>query len=88
MRSALFVASLPEAVAWSKFLGFVDGKLQPHAKSIVRIGENVWLLDVASNPAPLAWLVTTAEHHGIRYGILPFDGEPQWLPAGFDPNTI
>jgi hypothetical protein len=54
----------------------------------VRLGENVWLLIVQDTIAPLGHLVATAENRGIRYGILPFERAPEWLPTGFDPKTI
>ncbi len=88
MESAIFAASLPEALTWGKFLRSVEEKLHPHASTTVRLGKNVWLLNVAKAPATLAWLVSISETHKIPSGIVPFERAPEWLPAGFDPITI
>jgi hypothetical protein len=64
------------------------GKKLKNEKLAQRLSENVWLLNFAVAPSDLSWLVSTAEKLGIPYGILPFDAEPRWLPAGFDPTSI
>jgi hypothetical protein len=89
MHSALFVAKIPENERqdWAAYLGLIDQKIGKD-KSATRIAENVWIVNFQTSPAALGWLVTSAERQGIPYGILPFDAEPQWLPAGFDPKTI
>jgi hypothetical protein len=90
MHSALFVAGIPginHYHSWTGFLGTVMPKIRPeeHAK---RLSENVWLVNFHKSPTALSWLVMSAEKHDIPFGILSFDEEPQWLPVGFDPNTI
>jgi hypothetical protein len=88
MHSALFVAQLPRMPhEWSVFLSDTGKKLK-NEKHAQRLSENVWLLNFEAAPSDLSWLVSTAERLGIPYGILPFDAEPRWLPAGFDPKTI
>lgn len=89
MHAALFVATIPDdASEWSKFLEFSEAKMRPHNSTFVRVSENAWLLSLRDSAAPLGQLVFFAEQHGISYGILPFEREPQWLPAGFDPKPI
>jgi hypothetical protein len=89
LHSALFVAAVPDnKQVWQNFIDAVDGKAALRPQAIVRLAENIWLLLVRETPAPLGWLVSYAELHKIRYGILPFEREPEWLPAGFDPKTI
>jgi hypothetical protein len=90
MHSALFVASIPDVnnyQGWTGFLGAITLKFRAE-ENAKRISENVWLVNFQKSPFALSWLVTSAERHGIPFGILSFDDEPQWLPAGFDPNTI
>jgi hypothetical protein len=89
MHSALFVAKIPglERHNWAGFLGAVAQHLRDE-KSAMRLAENVWLVNFQASPSALSWLVTSAERHDTTYGILPFVDEPQWLPVGFDPNTI
>jgi hypothetical protein len=88
MHSALFVAQssgLPRE--WEVFLSETGKKLKDE-KRARRLSETVWLLNFEEAPSDLSWLVSTAEKLGIPYGILPFDAEPRWLPAGFDPTSI
>jgi hypothetical protein len=88
MQNALFVASFPSnRRTWGDFLAYLDAKMRD-AKGVVRLAENVWLLDVKTSVAPLAWLTSLAEQRGLTYGILPFERAPEWLPGGFDPKTI
>jgi hypothetical protein len=89
MHSALFVAQMPyqERQNWTGFLTAIDEKLKG-PKSAGRLAETVWLVNFQASPSALCWLVTSAERHGIAYGIVPFADEPQWLPVGFDPMTI
>lgn len=89
MHSALFVAKVsgltPEK--WGAFLlkAEIGSRIYPGA---FRLAENVWLLNFQDYPASLPRLVTVADVQEVPYGILPFEHEPQWLPVGFDPNTI
>jgi len=88
MHSALFVASYgTDRIGWGEFLAFVDSQLKD-AKHVLRLAENVWLVNAQKSFAPLAHLVALAEQRRVTYGILPFEREPEWLPGGFDPNTI
>jgi hypothetical protein len=92
MHSAIFVAATPddshqERAKWGVFLSGVQSKLKD-PKNPLQLAENVWLANVRQSPASLAWLVSLAENQSIKYGLLSFDDEPQWLPAGFDPKTI
>jgi hypothetical protein len=41
-----------------------------------------------SNPPALGYLISSAVNLGVAYGILAFEHEPEWLPVGFDPETI
>ena len=88
MHSMLFVATIPpERQDWSEFLVHVDRQLA-QAKGVGRLAENVWLLNMRESVEPFGQLVYLAERAGISYGLLPFEHEPEWLPADFDPNTI
>lgn len=88
MHSALFVASLTTPKTdWATFCQYVDQKLS-RDESVVRLSENVWLVNVQQSPAALGHLVHYAEAHKVAYGIVPFERAPEWLPGGFDPKTI
>jgi hypothetical protein len=90
MHSALFVAGIPDINRYQGWIGFL-GAIMPKFRSeenAKRLSENVWLVNFQKSPSALSWLVTSAERHDIHFGILSFDEEPQWLPVGFDPNTI
>jgi len=89
LNHALFVVSIPNAESeWAGFLQSVNPKIQPHLEYVLRISENVWFLNTRASVSPLGWLIANAENRGFSYGILPFEGEPEWLPGGFDPSTI
>ncbi|MGO9176111.1 MAG: hypothetical protein ACLQED_08220 [Desulfobaccales bacterium] len=89
MHNALFVARvsgvLPEK--WHNFLTTAKAESGTFP-GVSRLAENVWIVDFQENPAPLSYLVSAADAHGVHYGILPFEHELQWLPVGFDPKTI
>jgi hypothetical protein len=89
MHSALFVARFPctAPTTWGEFLRKAKVTLRTYP-NVSRLSENVWLVNLQENPAPLAYLVSAADAIGVAYGILPFQDKPEWLPAGFDPNTI
>ena len=88
MHSMLFIATIPDhRHDWAEFVERSTMKLPPY-EGVVRLAENVWLLNLQKSVAPLGWLVSTAEQMGVSYGLLPFEREPEWLPADFDPNTI
>lgn len=88
MHSAIFVAS-PGASpqSWGLFLTSA-GEKTDKAKGVLRLAENVWLLNLQESTAPLGWLVALADANTVPYGILPFEHAPEWLPGGFDPSTI
>jgi hypothetical protein len=88
MHSALFVAQIPIGGAkWRDFLvkAKVELRISPSAS---RLAENVWMVNLQENPAPLGHLVSPADVLGVPYGILPFEHAPEWLPGEFDPSTI
>lgn len=88
MHSVLFVARIAIAHEdWSTFLTRAKVGLRTYP-NVSRLAENVWLVNLQENPAPLAYFVSAADALGVPYGILPFERAPEWLPVGFDPNTI
>lgn len=89
MHSALFVAKVANTLpaTWRTFLEKAKVGLRTY-KNVLRLAENVWIVDLQKNPAPFGHLVAAADAAGVPYGILPFEYEPQWLPVGFDPKTI
>jgi hypothetical protein len=86
MRYALFTADIPDTDVWRNYMNRVEPKLR-QAKGVSKLGENVWLLDLSQSTVALATLVAHADAVGIVHRILPFEHEPQWLPAGSDPST-
>ncbi len=88
MHTAVFVASLTsKTLDWTAFLEGVDGKLK-QAKGVVRLAENVWLLNLQESVEPLGVLIYFAQSKGIAYGVLALERAPQWLPGGFDPSSL
>jgi hypothetical protein len=88
MHSVIFVASIhPDKGSWGTFLIQADGHLR-NAKEAKRLAENIWLLTTKDSVASLGFLIAAAEQQKVSYGLLPFERAPEWLPAGFDPNTI
>ncbi len=88
MHSALFAAQIPQtSKTWSEFLMKSKVELRTF-QNVSRLAENVWLVNLKENPAPLAYLVSAADALGVPYGILPFEHAPEWLPVGFDPKTM
>jgi hypothetical protein len=90
MKSVLFVARIdPEAPArhdWANFSQDLKEQITQD-KNALRLAENVWLLNLEKSLSPLGWLISLAEKNSISYGLLPFEKEPIWLPAGFYPGT-
>src|SRR6266571_3083250 len=85
MHSVLFVAKIPDHVqTWNTLLR--DIRPMP-GTDVLRLAENVWLLNLQQSVAPLGWLVARCEQHRVTYRMLPLGGEPQWLPADSDPST-
>lgn len=88
MHSMLFAATIPSNNdVWETFLGRVAAKTKD-AKSMKRLAENVWLVNLIESPGPLGYLISFAHETKVAYGLLPFEREPQWLPSGFDPKPI
>jgi hypothetical protein len=88
MHTALFVVSPPQdRQDWMTFLTYVQ-QSPDIARDAKRLAENVWLVNFHEHPPALARLVAIADDRGLTYGILAFEQEPQWLPAGFDPTSI
>ena len=94
MHSMLFVASMPDesfmntAAARPLWTMFIEA-IGPHINrdvEVLRLSENVWLVDIAKSIPALARMISTAEDQGIFYRLLPFEHEPQWLPVGSDPK--
>jgi hypothetical protein len=87
MQSALFWVDPGQHRAdWGKFVEFAEAKTKPR-KGILRLSENVWLIDVSVSAAPLGYLIALADQQGLAYSILPFERAPEWLPAGSGPKT-
>ena len=87
MHSILFVANPAlNPDTWAAFTEQIDKKIKP-TQDALRLAENVWLVNLQASVAPFGWLVASADIHGVSYGILPFEHEPEWLPVGFDPST-
>ena len=88
MHTALFVASVTsKSLDWTAFLEAVNGKLK-QAKGVLRLAENVWMLNLQESVESLGVLIYFAETKGIAYGVLAFERAPQWLPGSFDPSTL
>jgi hypothetical protein len=96
MHSVLFVASIPVVdvmnphpgrALWGRFTTDVDAKTATDL-SVLRLAENVWLVDTTKALSSLAWLISFAEVQTVSYGLVPFEHAPVWLPDGFDPKTI
>lgn len=90
MHTVIFVAEIPgdrDQAVWREFTGDAQQKLKTE-KDAIRLGENVWLIPTHESLRALAWLIATADRLRVRYGTLPLEHAPQWLPAGFDPSTI
>lgn len=88
MHSALFVAQIGrDRKKWSDFLRSAKVGLRTYP-NILRLAENVWLVNFQESPVSLSWFVCAADDHEVPYGILPFEHAPEWLPAGFDSSTI
>lgn len=97
-HSVLFVAAKPatdsagranqrQQFAWGEFLTRAQQRELP-TKGVLRLAENVWLLNLEVSVAPLGWLVTAAEERQIAYGLLPLQHAPQWLPGNLKIETI
>jgi hypothetical protein len=90
MKSVLFVARIdpkaPQRFDWDKFGKGLAEKIKL-GKDALRLAENVWLLNLTGSVSALGWLISLAEENSLSYGILPFEKEPVWLPAGFYPDT-
>jgi hypothetical protein len=86
VHNALFVAKFTKRRDdWLEFITIVLNRLQRDA-NCVRLGENIWLVNVKASQGTLAWLVKLCEQREITYGVLPLADEPRWIPADFDPK--
>jgi hypothetical protein len=86
LHSALFVAKFTRRRDdWLEFITIVLNRLQKDANCL-RLGENIWLVNVQASQGTLAWLVRLCEQRGMTYGILPLADEPRWIPDDFDPK--
>ncbi len=89
MHSVIVVVKMPigpqSESLWEDFAKRVKEKLE-NEKGVVRLGENVWLLNLQLSVSALAVLAGHADQKKFPYGVLPFEREPQWLPDGFDPT--
>ena len=89
LHSVLFVATIPERDdqnRWQNVLNNLPPQMRSPTVAIERLAENVWLLRLSGSLAPLGHLISRCEQFGIVYRILPFDGEPQWLPGDPSPR--
>jgi hypothetical protein len=87
MHSAIFWVDPGDRTSdWGEFLRYAETKAKP-SKEVLRLAENVWLLNVAVSPAALGYLIVLADQRGLTYSILPFERVPEWLPAGSGPKT-
>ena len=88
MHSALFVAQIGrDRRKWSDFLSGAKVGFMTYP-GVLRLAENVWLVNFQESPVSLSRFVCAADVHGVLYGILPFEHAPEWLPVGLDSNTI
>jgi hypothetical protein len=71
---------------WLEFQGAAKERGRISAINCAQLAENVWLINLQSNPGALAWLVVLAETCGLSYGFLYFEEKPQWLPHVFTPG--
>lgn len=82
----LFVATVaPENAYWRPFLENVSSIEQ--YEGVVRLAENVWLLDLMKSIKAFGLLAHQAESQKVSYGLLAFADAPQWLPASYNPKT-
>ncbi len=88
MHSALFVATIPKPAIndWRSFLMGIKSFLVP-SENVLRLAENVWLINVSASPSPLGFLISLAVQNSIDYGIIPFQQQPEWLPAELGRGT-
>jgi hypothetical protein len=87
MHSVIFVAELTDQKAWRNFSDRIK-QVVTLDEHVLRLAENVWLVNLQVSPTPLGWLISVAEQQKMSYGILALDDEPQWLPADFRPKSI
>jgi hypothetical protein len=89
VHSALFFVKIPsvdQTIAWEDFTKRVDEKLK-REKGVLRLAENVWLLNLRESVLSLGVLLGHADQKKFEFGVLPFERAPEWLPDGFDPKT-
>jgi hypothetical protein len=95
MHSVLFIAAFPDRGTgipghnereWDKYLTAITPKLTQDS-GVVRLSENIWLIDIAKSIVSLAHLIATSDHEKVAYNLLSFEHAPQWLLGGLDPNT-
>jgi hypothetical protein len=87
MHSVLFWVDPGERQPkWREFDSLVATKVQA-CEHVLRLSENVWLLDLTKSVLELGWLIALSDRHGLPYRILPFQQKPEWLPDGSYPKT-
>jgi hypothetical protein len=89
MPSAVIIVDVTEGGKgtdrYTKFLTVISPN--NNDPGVHRILENIWQIDLEKSPGALGRIVYACENEKYPYGILQFDGAPQWLPASFDPRT-
>ena len=87
MHSALFwVDPEQQRSDWAEFLRDTNARVKP-VEGVLRLSENVWLLNLTISAGELGWLIALAEQRGLSYSILPFERAPEWLPGGSGPKN-
>ena len=87
MHSAIVAVTMPSSEQeWSAFLATIEPARKNPAVQV--LAEHVWLIDVQKSPTVFARFVDACERHKFSYRVLSIENAPQWLPVGFDPETI
>ena len=88
MHSVLVYVPMPNVEKdWREFLFDVTEKTKGEL-GVLRLAENVWLLNLQTSLFALGHITVRAKARGFSLGVLPFERAPEWLPVGFDPTPI